>query len=65
MFLAKENKYYKQITIKEYKGNIMSRFCSTTFTNNVLKLYLEVELQMDIQLMQVPGAFPGDHCGEE
>ena len=28
-------------------------------------MYLEVELQMDTQLMQVQGAFPGDHCVQE
>lgn len=45
---------------------VMSGFCSTTFSNNFfLKMYLEVELQMDIQLMQVQVAFPGDHCVEE
>lgn len=50
-----------------YRVQIMSHFQQLITTKMLffITIYLEVELQMDIQLMQVQGAFPGDHCVEE
>lgn len=50
-----------------YRVQIMSHFQQLLTTKMLffITTYLEVELQMDIQLMQVQGAFPGDHCVEE